>query len=98
MADDDFRLHFVLDQPQTVTERELLAMFRQSIANDQTILYSLLHIWPNMSPGHRGITYRVADALHSACLWRHHLPVPQEEPPERVRDVAARLLAGDADD
>jgi hypothetical protein len=90
-----FRLEFDLSQPQTVPERELLQMYRQSVANDQTVLYSLLMIWPTLSPGHRGITYRVADALHSATLWRHHKPVPPESESERIRNAAAQLLADD---
>ena len=37
MAPDSSRLTLDLSEPQTVTERELLQMYRESLANDKTI-------------------------------------------------------------
>ena len=53
--DTPARLELAPPDPQTVTERELLQMFRDSIANDRITLFSLLMVWPSLSPAHRGM-------------------------------------------
>jgi hypothetical protein len=55
-------------------ERDLLtttvAVFRESTANDRTMLSSLIVDWAALSPAHRAVVYKVAAALASAAAWR----------------------------
>lgn len=85
------RLSLAMDEPRSRTERDLLVMFRESTQNDQTMLFGVLQMWPSLSTAHRGLVFRIADALYSAAKWRHHLPVPPEPAPESER--RARLMA-----
>lgn len=87
------RLSLAMDEPQTVEERDMLVMFRESTQNDRTMLFGLLRCWPSLSTAHRGLVFRIADALYSAAKWRHHLPVPPEPTPEAQQ--LAKLLADD---
>ena len=64
------RLELALDAPQNMTERELLAIYRESSTNDRVLLDGLLVAWASLSPAHRRIAYLVADALQQATRWR----------------------------
>lgn len=89
-----FRLSLDEGEPRTTTERDLLIAFRDSTDNDRTMLFGLLLVWPSLSTAHRGLVFRIADALYSAAKWRHHLPVPPDPTPES--EQLARLMADEA--
>lgn len=65
------RLSLDEGEPHTTTERDLLVAFRESTENDRTMLFGLLRVWPSLSTAHRGLVFRIADALYSATKWRH---------------------------
>ena len=56
--------------PQTREEGELLITYRESSANDRTMLFGLLMDWQRLSSAHRAVVYKVSDALRSATAWR----------------------------
>ena len=82
------------EQPQSVAERDLLVAYRESMQDDRTMLYGLLRCWPKLSTAHRGLVFRIADALYSAAKWRHMDPVPEEQTEESRR--LAILMADEA--
>ena len=57
----------------SAAETNLLNIFRESSSNDQTMLPSLLVTWGTLSPAHRGIVYKMAEALASATAWRQSI-------------------------
>ena len=67
------RLTLAMDEPQSVAEQDMLALFRESSENDRTMLTGLLRAWISLSTAHRGLVFRVADALNSAARWRQAL-------------------------
>jgi DnaJ-domain-containing protein 1 len=58
------------DLTLSADERELLADYRAALANERVVLQSLLMKWPSLHPAHKGLVYRVADALQSATAWK----------------------------
>jgi hypothetical protein len=64
------RLALDAAEPRDMSEGELLTAYRDSVANDRTMLQSLLWTWVDLSPGHRGIVFRVADALQRASAQK----------------------------
>jgi hypothetical protein len=64
------RLTLAVNEPRSTTEHDLLVMFRESSHDDQTMLFGLLQVWPSLSTAHRGLVWRIADALYSAAKWR----------------------------
>ena len=57
-------------EAHTLDERELLAAFRESSANDKSMLFGVLQAWAHLSTAHRGLVYRIAETLRSATAWR----------------------------
>ena len=55
------RLELDLSLPQDHDKRELLNVYRESCANDRTMLFGLLDKWAMLTPPQRGALYRVAD-------------------------------------
>jgi len=64
------RLKIDMSAPQGYAETELLETYRESCANDRTMLFGLLLNWSTLSPSQRGALYRVADLFCSANNWR----------------------------
>lgn len=64
------RLTLDMTAAQTFDETELLAVFRDSCANDKTMLFGLLNGWATLSPAQRGALYRVADLFVCANNWK----------------------------
>lgn len=64
------RLTIDMVGPQAFDEAELLTVFRESIANDRTMLFGLLTGWTTLSPAQRGALYRVADLFACANGWK----------------------------
>ena len=56
--------------PTAFDEAELVNVYRDSLANDRTMLLGLLAAWAALSPAQRGAVYRVADLFVSANSWR----------------------------
>lgn len=56
--------------PLSRTESNLLAAYRESMANDQRLLESFLVYWPMLSPAQRGALCRTADLFANAAAWR----------------------------
>ena len=54
----------------SAAETNLITIHRDSSTNDNVMLTALLGDWAGLSPAHRALVCKMADALRSAAAWR----------------------------
>jgi hypothetical protein len=64
------RLALDYEHPSAFDEAELVKVYRDSLANDRTMLVGLLEDWAALSPSQRGALVRVAGLLVSGNSWK----------------------------